>query len=113
MATISEMIKEKAIIYIDGIDEVKGQKPNDMLIDFVIEKYKQHRNYPKTFSEEKIEADMVEHLSTMAMAVVDMFMKTGAEGEKSHKENNISREYENAYISISVFNDVLPYVNIL
>ena len=56
---------------------------------------------------------MRNHLSTMAMAVVDIFMKSGAEGETSHSENGINRAYENAYISNSVFNDVLPYVKVL
>ena len=49
----------------------------------------------------------------MAMAVVDIFVKSGAEGQTSHSENGVNRVYENAYISESVFKDVFPYVNIL
>lgn len=99
--------------YMDSIDEFKGQVPNVMLIDFVIEKYKQHRNYPLHTAEEVIENDLYNHISTIAMAVVDMYSKMGAEGELSHTENGVSRKYESAYISSSIFIDVLPYVNIL
>lgn len=98
--------------YKNFIPEMADDKVNPMLVDFVIEKYKQRRNYPTSFTEEIIENDLNEHLSTMAMAVVDMLNKLGAEGEKSHTENSVTRQYENAYISASLFSDVLPYVNI-
>lgn len=113
MDKIREDLRIKASEYFDSIPEIAGQYPSPLLIDFVIEKYKQHRNYPSSFTAERIEADMTEHLATMAMAVVDLFMKAGAEGETSHSENGTSRSYENAYISNSVFKDVLPFVNIL
>lgn len=111
--TISEELATKVKNYFDTIPELAGQVPPELLIDFVVEKYKQHRCFPKSFSEEKIERDMRNHLSTMAMAVVDIFVKTGAEGQTSHTENGITRVYENAYISESVFKDVFPYVDIL
>lgn len=110
---ISEELTTRAKDYFDTIPELAGQVPPKLLIDFVIEKYKQHRSFPQTFSEEKIERDMRNHLSTMAMAVVDIFVKSGAEGQTSHSENGVNRVYENAYISESVFKDVFPYVNIL
>lgn len=110
---ISDELADKATAYFNSIPELNGQTPSQLLIDFVIEKYKQHRNYPSSFDEDRINADMKAHVSTMAMAVVDIFMKSGAEGEKSHSENGIVRTYENAYISSSVFNDVLPFVKII
>lgn len=110
---INEELKQKAVSYFDTIPELEGQVPSELLIDFVIEKYKEHRSFPSSFTDEKIENDMKNHLSTMAMAVVDIFVKSGAEGETSHSENGISRVYENAYISESVFKDVFPYVDIL
>lgn len=54
---------------------------------------------------------MEDHLSTLAMAVVDLKAKEGAEGETSHGENSTTRSYESAYISLSVFSDILPYVH--
>lgn len=103
----------KVQTYINSIDELAGQTPSPMLIDFVVEKFKQHRNYPLHFTDSIIEDDLYKHISTIAMAVVDMISKMGAEGEESHSENGVTRKYESAYISTNIFIDVLPYVNIL
>lgn len=100
----------KVTEYFQSIEELEGVTPPTMLLDFAIEKYKQKRNYPSTFNDAKIVNDLNSNLSTIAMAVVDLFMKTGAEGETEHQEKNIARVYENAYISNSIFADVLPYV---
>lgn len=110
---IREELEKRATEYFQSIDELKGQVPSKLLIDFVIEKYRQHRNFPNSFDDKKITADMENHIGTMAMAVVDLYMKSGAEGETSHTENSVSRTYENAYISSSVFNDILPFVKVL
>ena len=56
---------------------------------------------------------MEKYIPIMAMAVVDLMCKEGAEGEISHSENGVNREYENAYISKSIFSNILPYVGIL
>ena len=111
MAITDELVS-KATEYLAESD-FGGQVPSVMLVEFVIEKFKQHRNYPESFTENKIEKDMHMYLSTLAMAVVDIMAKVGAEGELSHSENGISRSYENAYISNSIFKDVLPFVKIL
>lgn len=111
--SFKEDLNELATEYLKSYDESEDVKVSPMLLDFVIEKYKQHRNFPSTFTEEKIDSDMRSHISTIAMAVVDIYMKSGAEGEKAHTENGVVRTYENAYISNSVFNDVLPYVKVL
>lgn len=110
---IREELSSRATEYFNGIEELKGQIPSALLVDFVIEKFKQHRNYPDSFTADKVQADMETHISTMAMAVVDLYMKKGAEGEKQHNENNVNHVYENAYISSSVFSDVLPFVKVL
>lgn len=57
------------------------------------------------------ESGTTQYFIPIAMAVVDLKAKEGAEGETSHSENSISRSYENAYVSSSIFNDVLPYVH--
>lgn len=113
MEELRDKLTKKAIEYFTGIDELDGKSPSPMLIDFVIEKYSQHRNFPKSFNEKKKIEDMEEHLSTMALAVVDLYLKIGAEGQTSHSENNVSRSYENAYLSSSIFNDILPFVKII
>lgn len=113
MDRIRDELLEKSTEYFQAFPDLKGESPSPFLVDFVIEKYIQHRNFPSNFTDEKIKADMRNHLSTMAMAVVDIFLKAGAEGEINHSENSVSRTYENAYISASVFNDVLPYVRVI
>lgn len=99
----------KATEYLHSIEELEDVTPPSMLLDFSIEKYKQKRNYPNSFSDERILKDLNSNLTTIAMAVVDLYMKIGAEGETEHQEKNITRVYENAYISASIFNDVLPF----
>nr|DAG75540.1 MAG TPA: hypothetical protein [Caudoviricetes sp.] len=110
---IEDRIYEKSVEYLSDIPELADEKPSKLLIGFVTEKFKQCRNYPPYFTDAKIESDMEKHLNTIAMAVVDLKAKEGAEGETSHSENSISRSYENAYVSSSIFNDVLPYVHFL
>ena len=44
------------------------------------------------------------------MAVVDLYLKVGAEGETVHNENGVNITYEDAYISSSVFKNVYPFV---
>lgn len=106
----AEELMQKAQAYFDSVPDLAGESPSAMLIDFVIEKFKQHRNYPVSFTEDRIASDLRSHISTMAMAVVDLYSKEGAEGETSHNENGINRSYENAYISKSIFNDIVPFV---
>lgn len=112
MTGITSEIMAKTIEYFRNIEELETEQPPVMLVDFVLEKYKDLRNYPSSYTEEKIEADIRKHSATIAMGVVDVYMKIGAEGETSHQEKNISRVYENAYISSSIFADVLPFVKI-
>lgn len=111
--TVAESINEKVTEYFKDIPELQGQSPSSFLIDFVIEKYKQYRNFPANYTDKQIERDINSHLSTICMAVVDLKMKEGGNGEISHSENSISRTYENAYISNSIFKGVLPLANIV
>lgn len=113
MATLAETIKEKVTEYFNDLPDMQDETPSSLLIDFVIEKYKQVRKYPRSFTNEQIEEDILSHTTTIAMGVVDLKMKEGAEGETSHSENSINRSYENAYISSSIFKGVLPYTEII
>ena len=103
---------EDAQKYFEYDDELNGEKIPELIVDFVIEKFIQHRNYPRHFTSEDIEKDLETHRSTLVMAIIDVFAKYGAEGETSHSEKNISRAYESAYVSGSLFKDVLPFVRI-
>lgn len=110
---IAETIKNISTEYFMDIPELNGKVPSKLLIDFAIEKYKQLRNYPESYSDEQIKKDLEKNKTTIAMAVVDLYIKTGAFGETSHSENSTTRSYENAYISSSIYKDVLPFVNVL
>lgn len=44
---------------------------------------------------------------------VELFSKVGAEGETVHSENGISRTYENAGVSNSLINEIVPYLELL
>lgn len=98
--------------YVDSVPELAALEryPSKMLMDLCISKFKQKRNYPGHFTEEKIEADLYEHEAVIAMAVIDLFNKEGVEGAKTYSQNGISTTYENAFVSNSLFNDILPYV---
>lgn len=102
--TFAYRVAEKAKSYL-------GEEPSALSVDFSIEKFKQVRNFPHSYTEEQIAADLSNHFATIAMAVVDLEAKVGGEGETGHTDSGTVRQYENAYISLSLFSDVIPYVD--
>lgn len=111
--SIAAEIRDKATEYLQEDEQLVDALPPILVAEFVCEQYKLHRNFPKTFTSDEIEADMRKHMSTLAMCVVDVFSHYGAEGETEHREKNITRVYENAYISKSLFGSIPPFVNAL
>lgn len=101
--TISDLVISKSTTYL-------GETPSALAVDYAIEKFKQVRNYPPHFTSDDIESDLQNNLATISMAVVDLVSKVGAEGETSHNSSGTSRAYENAYVSLSVYSDVIPFV---
>ena len=101
---IREEITQRTIEYLNDTD-FKGEKPSLMIVDFVIQKFKEHRHYPSSFSEEKVEKDMEKYIPIMAMAVVDLMCKEGAEGEISHSETVLTENtrmliFQNQFLAI-------------
>ena len=43
---------------------------------------------------------------------IDLYNKIGAEGEITHQENGIRREYESSWISKQLLDEVVPYVGV-
>ena len=80
-----------------------------LLIDFVIEKYKSRRNYPSDFTESRIAEDLSKTKMTIMMATIDIYSKVGAEGHVTYNDNGINRTFENAYISLNLFSNVIPF----
>ena len=103
--TFEYSVASKAKLYL-------GEEPSALAVDFAIEKYKKARNYPLNYSDDKKSADLDNNIATIAMAVVDLENKVGVEGQTSDSDNGMSRQYENAYISQSIYSDVIPFVDV-
>lgn len=102
--TFEYRVADKARIYL-------GEEPSALAVDFSIGKFKDRINFPHSFTEEQIFSVMESNLATIAMAVVDLEAKVGGEGETGHTDSGTTRQYENAYISLSIFSDITPYVD--
>lgn len=51
------------------------------------------RKYPKYYTEEMIEEDLIDYISNIKSLVIYDFRHVGAEGELSHSEPGISRSF--------------------
>lgn len=51
--------------------------------------------------------------SNQIQIAVYLINKRGAEGETSHTENGITRQYENADVPASLLRDIVPHVGVL
>lgn len=67
------------------------------------------RRYPFGYSD-ATEVPARYHLVQIDMAV-ELFNKSGAEGQLSHSENGISRTYQNAYVSNDLLKRIIPLAN--
>lgn len=109
----SATVVSKVKVYLSDIITDQAQDPFlTFLADLAIERFKQVRNYPSTYTVEQISLDMDSYVTTIAMAVVDVYGKKGAEGQVGHSENGYGRSYENAFISNSLFANVVPFAHI-
>lgn len=67
------------------------------------------RKYPSYYSDNQIQKDLYKHYSIIRMIALFDYNWRGADGEKSHSENGISRSYVDRN---SLFNGVLPLTKI-
>lgn len=107
--TISELsvsVREKALEYITESGENVDVFPSS-IVDFVVEYAINESHFPMSFDDDKIATRLSRCSSALAMACVEVYSRMGAEGEKSHSENAISRSYDGAWISTRL-HDVLP-----
>lgn len=68
-------------------------KVSDLTVNLAIEAFETLRNYPGSWDEDKILADLVKNKAKIAMAAIEIDSKNGAENQLSHSENGISRTY--------------------
>lgn len=81
-------------------------KVSDLAVNLAIEAFKALRNYPGSWDEDKILADLEKNKAKIAMAAIEIDSKNGAENQLSHSENGISRtfsEYLMAYKGVVGF----------
>ena len=64
-----------------------------LTVSLAIEAFETLRNYPSSWNEDKILADLEKNKAKIAMAAIEIDSKNGVEGQLSHGENGISRTY--------------------
>ena len=112
MVELTEYVREKAKSYVTETGEQISDFPLS-IVDFVIEYVSQGCHFPSHFAESNIVSDLSKGKNTLAMACVDVYAKAGAEGQKSHNENGVSRSYDSSWISSNIFRAFPNYAMIL
>lgn len=64
-----------------------------LVINLAIEAFKELRNYPGAWDDDKILTDLEKNKAKIAMAAIEIDSKNGAENQLSHSENGTSRTY--------------------
>ena len=115
METMNELtryVSDKAKQYVEETGG-KLEKFPISIVDFVIEYVVNGCHFPKHFTERSIVYDLERGKSSLAMACVDMYAKSGAEGQTSHGENGVSRSYESSWITFDLISHFPNYVGVL
>ena len=112
MQELTEYVRGKALEYVKETGETLETFPLS-IVDFVIEHISQSCHFPSHFSDANIVSDLSKGKNSLAMACVEIYAKVGAEGQKSHSENGISRTYDSSWISPSIYRAFPNYVAIL
>lgn len=106
MAGVTAFIVEvQALIIEYGYDDV-----SNLCITLAIEKFRDIRNYPDSYSDKQMIADMAKNKSKIAMAAIEIDSKVGAENQLSHSENGISRSFKDG---IMAYEGVIGYAKVL
>lgn len=105
-------IQTKALAYMTDTGESLTTFPGsivDMVLDYAIGEC----HFPLYFDEDKVATRLNQCSGALAMACIEVYSRVGAEGEKAHSENAISRTFDGAWISTRL-HDVLPnYVGVM
>lgn len=112
MSTLDELtdyVRIKALEYLRETGEDVDTFPMS-IVDFVIEYAIGECHFPKNFVESQMVADLERVKNKLAIACNDVYSKAGAEGEISHTENGVSRQYESAWVSKNLLSSLPNYV---
>ena len=104
--TLADAVKTKALTYITETGEEMNTFPQS-IVDFVIEYAINESHFPIGYTDEQMANRLNRCTNAMAMACMEVYSRVGAEGEKAHSENSVSRTYDGAWISTRL-HDVLP-----
>lgn len=111
MNELINRVREKALLYAQENYSLESFPLS--IVDFVIEYAINESHFPMDYTEAQVASRLSRCINALAMACIEVYARTGAEGETGHAENSISREYDGAWIS-SRLHDVLPnYVGII
>lgn len=112
LTDLTSKVQARALTYLNETEETVETFPLS-IVDFVIEYSINESHFPMDYTEDKIAARLDRCVNAMAMACIEVYSRAGAEGEKAHSENAISRTYDGAWISTRL-HDVLPnFVGVL
>lgn len=70
---------------------------------------KRARNYPKSYTDEQIEANMYDYFSNIRNIALYDYNQIGAEFEESHSENSVSRSWKDRD---KLFCGICPFVRV-
>ena len=112
MQELTEYVTGKASLYLRETGEENINFPLS-IVDFVIEYVIEGCHFPEYFTEERKVSVLERGKNAMAMAFNDIYAKVGAEGQKGHSENGVSRTYEAAWITFDLLANFPNYVGFL
>ena len=112
LVELTEYVRGKAKEYVTETGETVNEFPLS-IVDFVIEHISQNCHFPGHFTEKNIVSELSKGKNSLAMACVEVYAKAGAEGQKSHNENGISRTYDSSWISPRFYSAFPNYVSTL
>lgn len=81
---------------------------SSMVVSLAIESFETLRNYPGSWNEDKILADLEKNKAQIAMAAIEIESKNGAENQLSHSENGISRTFSDCLMA---YKGVIGFAN--
>lgn len=99
MPQLSQLEKLKLWL---GISGVKDDEKLTLMLDRAEIKIKERRRWP-------FEKPMEPRWNELQIQIaIVLWNKQGAEGEKAHSENGVSRTYENADVPESLLSEIIP-----
>ena len=107
-------VEEKALAYTRETDAEDDMMSFPLsIVEFVVEYAINESHFPADYSSEQIATRLDRCSSALAMACVEVYARVGAEGEKAHSENGVSRTYDGAWISSRLHNVLPNYVGVI